>query len=392
MEFRRFERRSFAECYLTVVGRQDRTPARSALEIFTELGERLSALGVEPIQEKVHASADQRQRVLEARQSALRASGLDPGRPCSYVDGKTGEGQGPVSVQIWGIVPAAGSGVSVATVELPAGRRARLMSGSGLRLLWAPGISGTDEAGGLAESATGQAERMFANAEAALQEHGFAYVDVARTWIHLRRILDWYAEFNRVRTAFYAERGITGEPDGRPFPASTGIQGRISDEECVMDVLAAQSEDGRWEMEPLTRSSRQERPFEYGSAFSRGMSLGDEGAHTILVSGTASIGADGQTMHAGDREAQVVQTLLTIAALIEPQGGSLRDIAAGVLYYADEQARRAYEDVIGLSSVPILPLVPVLADLCRPELLVEIEAVAVVPRATPTAGSKEGRA
>lgn len=377
------------ECYLTVVGGQDRTPAEAAQGVFTELCEALISSGVEPIQEKVHGPADQRQRVLDARQSTLRASGLDSGRPCSYIDGKPGDGRGPVSAQIWGIVAQPGSDVSVATVDIAGGGRGRLMSGAGLRVLWVPGLSGTDETGQLAEGETRQAERLFTNAEAALQEHGFAYVDVARTWIYLGRILDWYQEFNRVRTAFYGARGISGESHGYPFPASTGIQGMRSGEECVMDVLAVQVEESGWVLEPLTRSSRQERPFAYGSAFSRGMSLDHEGARTVLVSGTASIGADGKTLHVGNREAQVVQTLLTIAALIEPVGASLRGICTGVLYYKDERARRAYEDVTRLLALPGLPLVPVLADLCRPDLLVEIEAVAVVPRVTLASGSTE---
>ena len=47
---------------------------------------------------------------------------------------------------------------------------------------------------------TDHATQMFHKTNVILEEHGFVYRDVVRTWIYLSRILDWYGEFNRLRT------------------------------------------------------------------------------------------------------------------------------------------------------------------------------------------------
>jgi len=161
-----------------------------------------------------------------------------------------------------------------------------------------------------------------------------------------------------------------------------------------MDVLAIQVDAERGTIRPVNRSIRQDEPFTYGSAFSRAMAFHYEGCQTILVSGTASIDSAGRSRHAGNPEAQVLETLLSIAALLEPVGAGLTHIGAGTLFYKDAESRRVYERVTTLLGIPELPLVPVLADVCRDELLVEIEAVALVapPDGASPGGAGEGAA
>jgi enamine deaminase RidA (YjgF/YER057c/UK114 family) len=202
---------------------------------------------------------------------------------------------------------------------------------------------------------------------------------VARTWIYLRRILDWYGEFNRVRTSIFEEHGLTGRQQAPPFPASTGIQGTRAGEECTMELLAAQGSTSEISFDEVADSARQNRAFAYGSAFSRAMGLRWQGADTILVSGTASIGTDGRTRHLEEPEAQLVETLMAIAALIAPKGCRLTDMASGTVYFKNDEARAAFDRVTRQLELPDLPLVPVRADVCRPELLVEIEAIILGP-------------
>jgi len=113
------------------------------------------------------------------------------------------------------------------------------------------------------------------------------------------------------------------------------------------------------------------------------MTLDIEGQKTILVSGTASICTAGRSLHIDDRQGQIVETLLNIAALIESEGASLADICSGTFFYKDEETLRAYGEVKRMMGNLDLPLVNILADVCRPELLIEIEAVVQVPKAVP---------
>jgi enamine deaminase RidA (YjgF/YER057c/UK114 family) len=225
---------------------------------------------------------------------------------------------------------------------------------------------------------TAQAQQMFTNVGLGLQANGMAYPDVVRTWIYVSRLLEWYGELNRVRTAHYTQAGL-GVPGGPAYPASTGIQGRRADEECLVDVLALQS-DGPEAIvaEPIRCSPRQDQSFNYGSAFSRGMVFHIEGKKTVHISGTASINTAGESTHFGDAECQSLETLMSIAAILEAQGGSLRDITSATLFCKDRAAWEAWNRVTRLLQVPDFPKVCMLADVCRDNLLVELESVAVI--------------
>jgi enamine deaminase RidA (YjgF/YER057c/UK114 family) len=368
---RKLVRRSFTEHYLTVQGPVACDPAASAAETFARLAEAILAESLVPVAEKLYAPGSALDRVVAARRAALAAHGLEPW-PHSYT-ARGDDDDGPVSVQLWAVAPAEAAAVRVETVAVEGRAHGRLLSAPGLRLLWLGAIG----PGGLgASSADGpeqQAGQMLGRAEAALAASGFTLADVLRTWIYLRDILAWYPAFNRVRTAFLQARGIGSK---RPFPASTGVQGETLGGSCMMDLIALQIEPRHEAVRTLT-SSRQPDAFGYGSAFSRGTLVADPDGRTVLVSGTASIGPDGRTRHVGDPEAQVVETLLGLAAVLSAAGASLGDVCAGTLYCSDPAALAAFERVTRLLGLPPLPLVPLRATLCRADLLVEIDAVAL---------------
>jgi enamine deaminase RidA (YjgF/YER057c/UK114 family) len=245
-------------------------------------------------------------------------------------------------------------------------------------MLHLPSIRGTTPAGTLAGDAVAQADQMFTNVGLGLKAHGFEYRQVARTWIYLARLLEWYGDFNRVRTAHYRPAGF-GVEGGPAFPASTGIQGQSDGEECLLDVLALDSDSPKSAAAlPIRRSPRQDQSFNYGSAFSRGMTIEIEGTRTVHISGTASINPAGASVHVGDAEMQSLETLMCIAAILEEQGGSLENITSSTLFCKDRGAWEAWNRVIRLLKVPAFPKVCVLADVCRDNLLVEMEVVAVI--------------
>lgn len=123
--------------------------------------------------------------------------------------------------------------------------------------------------------------------------------------------------------------------------------------------------------------------IDYGSAFSRGLRLEFGNTVVLLISGTASIDEAGNTLHVGDFRRQLRRTFSNITALLESEGASWKDIVRTTCYLRDidrdykafNEERRAFYEQQGLNPFPAS--VGIQAILCRPDLLVEIEAVAV---------------
>ncbi len=377
VEMRTAEKDSFTEVHLTGTVERVGNTAAMADELLAQVASVIAERGIQPIQEKLYGLSSVREEVLKRREAAYRREELDLSVPATWIQGAPLQHNEFAGVQIWGIVPH-DRRTSVTTVESPAAGRGRLLTGRGFRMLHLASVRGTRPGGMLAKGAVAQAQQMFLNASAGLKAQGFEYRQVMRTWIYLARLLEWYGEFNEVRTSHYRPAGL-GLKGGPAFPASTGIQGFSDNEECLMDLLALESEGpDRAAALPIRRSTRQDSSFNYGSAFSRGMTLEIEGRRTVHVSGTASINSAGASVHVGDAEMQSLETLMCIAAILEEQGGSLANITSATLFCKDRSAWESWMKVSRLLNIPSFPKVCVLADVCRHDLLVEMEAVAAV--------------
>ena len=151
--------------------------------------------------------------------------------------------------------------------------------------------------------------------------------------------------------------------------------------EMVAEVAAARSIGKR----AISAPSVLNEAFHYArpSSFSRGMRL-DFGAITVLlISGTASIGANGETLHVGDFRAQTRRTFDNVTALLAAEGATWKDIVRTTCYLRDidrdyaafNEERTAFYEAQGLDPLPASTGIQ--AKLCRPELLVEIEAIAM---------------
>jgi enamine deaminase RidA (YjgF/YER057c/UK114 family) len=119
---------------------------------------------------------------------------------------------------------------------------------------------------------------------------------------------------------------------------------------------------------------------EYGADSVRGMRVGETNKVALHVSGTASIDEHGQTVHCGDLEAQADCMLVNIAALLEGQGARFAGVVYAITYVkhpADAERVRARLQAAGFGG---FPHAPVAAPICRPNLLCETEALAVLPK------------
>ena len=119
------------------------------------------------------------------------------------------------------------------------------------------------------------------------------------------------------------------------------------------------------------------------SSFSRALRLDIKGVTILLISGTASVDENGKTIHVGDFRAQCWRTYQNITGLLEAEGATWKDIVRTTCYLRDiERDYEAFNEIRtqffkeqGLDPLPASTGIQ--AILCRPDLLVEIEAIAI---------------
>lgn len=213
-----------------------------------------------------------------------------------------------------------------------------------------------------------QAIRLLEILTALLESNGMGFSNLIRTWFYLDHILDWYDEFNVARNGFFERHGVFRGL----IPASTGI-GCANNHggALVAKALAIMPKQGP-APQPLA-SPLQCSAVNYRSAFSRAVEVTLPSHHQLCISGTASIGPDGHTVHTGDVSAQIDLTLQVVSAILKSRGYDWQDTTRAIAYV--RHAANIEEVATRLSNHPVgnQPLLMMQADICRDDLLFELE-------------------
>jgi 2-iminobutanoate/2-iminopropanoate deaminase len=106
------------------------------------------------------------------------------------------------------------------------------------------------------------------------------------------------------------------------------------------------------------------------------------GGTIVWLSGQVSQDQDGKVVHKGDFAGQARQALANLKAMVQAAGGTVHDIVKVNTYLTDlryrEELARIRAEFFPDGKLPASTLVGVTA-LADPDMLVEIEAVAVIP-------------
>ncbi len=227
--------------------------------------------------------------------------------------------------------------------------------------------------GGKSDKRTAQAMAMFEKAESALKQFGGDFTHVSRTWMWLGDILSWYDEFNAVRNQFFMERGLIGKGSRQSMPASTGIGlGLGTNKQFGMDLTAVLVP--RDSIEFLGAIGKQQCALNYGSAFSRASRANSPAGKTVFVSGTASIDTTGATTNIGDASRQIETTIENVRAVLRDMNCGDSDVVQTVAYCKTTEVEDVFEEFKRRLD---WPWVTVIGDICRDDLLFEIEAAAM---------------
>ena len=138
---------------------------------------------------------------------------------------------------------------------------------------------------------------------------------------------------------------------------------------------------------PIENKKVLNEAYDYASkvSFVRGMRVDLDNCTMLFISGTASVNEEGLSIHDGDIKAQTRRTFTNITALLEAEGADWHDMVRTTCYLADfrhydefNEVRNAFYEEQGLDPLPASTCIE--ARICRPELLVEIEAIAMIPK------------
>jgi len=311
----------------------------------------------------------------QARRDAYRKRGVTG----TLLPATTYLGQPPcrpgqdVELQAYALVPASVGAVRVETVPCDHEHvAAKSITVGEARHLYVANVTAAGLNGKPAPAFRQQSDAIFEIAREIVRRQGASFADVLRTWIYLDDIDRDYDELNASRNAFFERAGV------RRLPASTGIGGGSHPRGslCVVDAYALLNPEIA-RIEVMQTPTLNEAP-EYGSAFSRGMKMALGEQTYLFISGTASVDECGATAHVGELRPQIERMLRNVQELLQAQGATFADLAHAVTYLKSAGYADRYRQICAEWGVEEVPHTIVEANVCRPELLTEMEAVAVI--------------
>ncbi len=370
----RAQRDSFDELYISAAPAcvSGDSACMETEQLYGKVADLLSESGATVVQERPFGALTAKPIIDSARAVAIEGCSAFSGVAPTFLEGIPCTGNGLSGVHMLAIVPHADT--KLTEISLGDDAVGHLIETPDIRAIYLGAMAGTAADAALPE--TDQTTRMFQKTNAILEEHGFVYRDVVRTWIYVGEILDWYDEFNLARNAEYRKYGLLGAGDDF-MPASTGIQARSPGEIALtMDVLAVQATPGGEEPTiGVLHNPLQNEAHAYGSAFARAMEVVTGGMRAVYISGTASIDETGATVYLDDIDKQIARTVENIEALIGTRGLTLDDLTQACVFIKHAEHIDRYLEICKGTMLTEIG-VPMKADVCRADLLFEIDGVA----------------
>lgn len=194
-----------------------------------------------------------------------------------------------------------------------------------------------------------------------------------RTWFFVQNVDVNYAGVVKGRNEIFAQENLTPQTH---FIASTGIGGRHADPKIkvIMDSYAI---DGirPEQIHYLYAPTHLNPTYEYGVSFERGTYIDYADRRHVFISGTASINNKGEIVHQGQVARQVERLWENVEALLKEAGCTFDNVCHMLIYLRDTgdytTVRKKFEQ-----RFPHTPKVILLAPVCRPGWLVEMECMA----------------
>ena len=195
-----------------------------------------------------------------------------------------------------------------------------------------------------------------------------------RTWLFVQNVDVNYAGVVKARNEVFLTQDLTAKTH---FIASTGIAGRNADPNVFvqMDTCAVRGITNE-QIQYLYAPTHLNPTHEYGVSFERGTCVKYEDRRHVFISGTASIDNKGQVVWNGDIRRQTGRMWENVEELLKEADCSFSDVAQMIVYLRDVADYKIIKELFD-KRFPEIPKVLVLAPVCRPGWLIEMECIAL---------------
>jgi enamine deaminase RidA (YjgF/YER057c/UK114 family) len=337
-----------------------------AMQMYRGAAVELHASGQRIFCERIFATAAAMPEILDGRRMALGLWCDDVPPVCIVVE--EGELGCFAGIQIH----AVDSSMSPMVIRRPDDNRTavgRQINIRGDKWLMLSGLSGQ-----VGENPALQTRHVFDEATLLLRQSGGSFDSVARTWLWLKDVCDWYNDLNRVRTQCFIQHGLIdpGTRKSRRLPASTGIGLYGQNGAAItMDLIALPGRED--EIQYVEAGGDQRSAYEYGSAFSRAAVAPMPAGNTVYISGTAAIDPAGVTEDIDHIPGQVDKTVAHVQSLLRDLKSNDEHVSFALVYCKTTAVQQYF--LKQHADLP-WPMITMIGDVCRPELLFEIEVTA----------------
>ncbi|MBS0010890.1 MAG: hypothetical protein KFF49_05750 [Bacteroidales bacterium] len=219
----------------------------------------------------------------------------------------------------------------------------------------------------------GQAYSVLQALKDILREYDIGFKGLARTWLYLNDILEWYDELNRARTDFFNEEEIFDAV----IPASTGVGlSNISGKSLLLNAFLVKNMENNSIIRMLD-SPLQCPATAYKSSFSRAIEIRHKASKRMLISGTASIDRTGETLHYDNIMAQISHTMEVVSSIMSKEEYKWGNMVRAIAYFRDMGHAGHFIEYCRSNQIDSSYILIAGGTICRDDLLFEIELDAV---------------
>lgn len=214
-----------------------------------------------------------------------------------------------------------------------------------------------------------------------LLENGCSLADnCIRTWLYVQNVDVNYAGVVKARNEVFATQNLT---DKTHFITSTGIAGRHANPNVLvqMDAYAVDGVKAE-QIHYLYAPTHLNPTYEYGVSFERGTYVDYGDRRQVFISGTASINNKGEIVHPGDIRKQTLRMWENVETLLNEAECTFEHVGHMLVYLRDVADYTVVKEMFE-ERFPNTPKVFLLAPVCRPGWLIEMECMAVKPMCNP---------